>query len=223
MHLEARTVALSHTILLWDPSMPYGKLHPCLLERWPQSMGTRGHRGTGLLPWQSRRARRSLSSVLSPPPLMPLSSLENIPGFPIARRAGLHLEQQNLRDHSEPADSRGGHGVGQRGRRAPGDHHEGQRWGGRRGWLGQLAWRPCMYLVHNSVSHIRNSSVSSKCPWEVYQYKCHVSCVVIRLAPLFDSLVSWFHICMFISNMEHHCLILLMENYIENILGVSLL
>lgn len=127
---------------------------------------------------------------------LPVCALENVPGFPIARRAGLHPEQQNLRDYPEPADGGGGHGVGQRGRGAPGDHHEGQRWGGWRGWLGKLqhrlgvAWYPCMYLVFNSVSHIRNFYVSSKCPWEVYQYKCHVSCVVIRLAPLFDSSVS---------------------------------
>jgi len=130
MHLEARTVALSSTILLpraFRPQHALWKAPSQPLEWWSQSVGTWGHRGTGLLPWQSRGARSSLSFVLSPPPLMPLSSLENIPGFPIARRAGLHLEQQNLRDHSEPADSRGGHGVGQRGRRAPGDHHEGQR------------------------------------------------------------------------------------------------
>lgn len=53
-------------------------------------------------------------------------ALENVPRFPIARRAGLHPEQQNLRDHQEPADGGGGHGVGQRGRGAPGHHHEGQ-------------------------------------------------------------------------------------------------
>lgn len=69
----------------------------------------------------------ALTSVLSPPSSVPLPALENVPGFPIARRAGLHLKQQNLRDYPEPADGRGGHGVCQRRRRAPGDHHEGQR------------------------------------------------------------------------------------------------
>lgn len=65
-----------------------------------------------------------LGSALTSPRVC---AVENVPRFPIARRAGLHLEQQNLRDHPEPADSGGGHGVGQRGRGAPGHHHEGQR------------------------------------------------------------------------------------------------
>lgn len=61
-----------------------------LFHYWPQTRAW-GHRLA-----LAEEPVSALTSVLSPPSSVPLPALENVPGFPIARCAGLHLKQQNL-------------------------------------------------------------------------------------------------------------------------------
>lgn len=87
---------------------------------------------------------------------------EKVPGLSPAGRPRLNPQQQDVWHGAQPADCGGGHCFSE-GRRHAGHLHEGQRRGGRRGWLEPVHW-------HSDLSSLPPLNPHTPTPFHTFDF-----------------------------------------------------